>query len=73
MYLSVNSIDTLRTFMPCHRDIARNGLSARRVRNERSAVRFALPSIARLRIDTCFRKKSIIRVDYEKNFACETV
>ena len=38
--------------MPCHRDIALNGLNARRVLSERNAVRFALPSIAKLNIDT---------------------
>ena len=44
------------TFIPCHRDIARRGRKARRVRNERRAVRFALPSMAKLRMDTCISK-----------------
>ena len=44
-------------FMPCHRDIALNGLKARRVRSERNAVRFALPSIAKLKIETYFCAK----------------
>ena len=47
-------------FMPCHLDIALNGLKARRVRSERNAVRFALPSIAKLKIETYFDAKSKI-------------
>ena len=38
--------------MPCQREIALSGLSALSVLRERSAVRLALSSTARLRMDT---------------------
>ncbi len=40
-------------FIPCHLEMALSGLSALKVLRERRAVRLALPSIARLRMDTC--------------------
>ena len=41
------------TFMPCQREIALNGLSALSVRKLLNAVRFELPSTAKLTTDTC--------------------
>ncbi len=48
----------MRTFIPCHLEIALSGLRARSVLSDLSAVRFALPSIARLRMDTQTMTKS---------------
>ena len=41
------------TFMPCHREMALSGLNARSVLRDRSAVRLALPSMAKLSMETC--------------------
>ena len=40
------------TFIPCHRDIARKGRRALRVLRDLKAVRFELPSTAKLRTET---------------------
>ena len=40
------------TFIPCHRDIARKGRSALNVLKDLKAVRFELPSTAKLRTET---------------------
>ena len=43
----------LHTFIPCHLEMALSGLNARNVLNDLKAVRLALPSIAKLRMETC--------------------
>ena len=40
------------TFMPCHLEMARRGLSALNVLSDLRAVKLALPSMARLKMDT---------------------
>lgn len=41
------------TLMPCHLEIARNGLRARSVLSDRNTLRFSFSSIKRLNMDTC--------------------
>ena len=44
--------DSSVTFMPCHREIARNGRSALRVLKDLKDVRLELSSTAKLRMET---------------------
>lgn len=45
------------TFIPCHLEMALSGLKALKVLNDRKAVRLALPSMAKLKMDTCDRRR----------------
>ncbi len=45
----------LITFIPCHLEMALSGLKALKVLNDLNAVKLALPSTAKLRIET-FKK-----------------
>ncbi len=42
----------LITFIPCHLEMALSGLKALKVLNDLNAVKLALPSTAKLRIET---------------------
>ena len=42
----------IRTFMPCHLEMARKGLKALKVLKDLKAVKLALPSMARLKMET---------------------
>lgn len=53
LFFSLLSIFTL---MPCHLEIARNGLKARNVLSDRNTLRFSFSSIKRLNMDTCSKK-----------------
>lgn len=46
----INAFTTIR--IPCQRDIARNGRSARSVRNERNTFKFSFSSISNENTDT---------------------
>ena len=48
------------TFIPCQREIALNGLSALSVRKLLNAVRFELPSTAKLTTDTYTSMKNVV-------------
>ena len=43
---------SLITFMPCQREMARRGRRARKVLSDLRAVKFALPSMAKLKMET---------------------
>lgn len=45
--------------MPCHLDIALNGLSALKVLRDLSTFKFSFSSINRLNVDTCSRKVTL--------------
>ena len=47
----------LITFIPCHLEMALSGLKALKVLNDLNAVKLALPSTAKLRIETFKMKK----------------
>ena len=48
------------TFIPCQREIALNGLSALSVRKLLNAVRFELPSTAKLTTETCTSMRNVV-------------
>ena len=49
----INSNKNLPTFIPCHLEMALSGLNALNVLNDLKAVRLALLSKTKLRIETC--------------------
>lgn len=51
----ISAFTTIR--MPCHREMARNGLRARNVLNERKTFKFSFSSINSENTDTCHSKR----------------
>lgn len=51
----------LFTFIPCHREMALSGRKARKVLSDLKAVKFALDSKTRLRIDTYKMVKNVVK------------
>lgn len=58
----IRALTTIR--MPCHRDMARRGRNARRVRNDLSTFKFSFSSIKREKTDTFGQtEKKILIID----------